>query len=286
MIRTSHAARELLRNLYRNPRTSLGALLSLALLFLLFDLFWIGAGTSEKFYDDLLSDLNMEVFLAEDVVDSSLGYIQGHLWTLEGVRSVEYISKELAREQLSSMVGVDLLVGYDTINPLPRSYVIAFEADYLTSNDLTAIEKEITSMDGVSHVFYSRNWLAKAERTKGIILDVGMILGALILLTALINSINNIRLMTRARAVGFYQMRLLGAGKLFLAFPFIIEGFLISGLAAAAGWTVIFYWKDRLDFTRFEVIYPSLEEVLIFCGLAALLGILSGYLGIRGLLKL
>ena len=72
MIRIMHILRELGKNIYRNPGTAFSALLSTTLLFLLFDFFWIAAGTSERFYQDLLSDLNMEVFISEDVPDSSL----------------------------------------------------------------------------------------------------------------------------------------------------------------------------------------------------------------------
>ena len=80
-------------------------------------------------------------------------------------------------------------------------------------------------------------------------------------------------------------MRLLGAGKLFLALPFLIEGLLIGGLSAGAGWLLIFYGKQRIVFTQFDIVIPTVEEISIFCGAAALLGIISGYLGIRKLLR-
>lgn len=286
MSRINHVVKELFRNLYRNPGTNFSTLLSMMLLFLLFDLFWIAAGTSESFYQDFLSDLNMEVFISEEATDSTLADIRKYIAFVEGVSALRYVSKERAREQLSLLVGVDLLVGYDSTNPLPRSYVISFDADYLTTEDLTGIEQEVVALDGVSHVYYSKNWLEKAEKTRGIIRDIGMMLGGLILLTVLFSSANNMRLTARARAVGFQQMRLLGGGKLFLAFPFLIEGFLIGGLSAGAGWLIISYWKDRIDFTKIVVVFPTAEEILVFCSLAALLGVISGYLGIRRLLKL
>ncbi|MFQ5453634.1 MAG: cell division protein FtsX [Candidatus Zixiibacteriota bacterium] len=286
MSRINHILKELFRNIYRNPGTAIGAVLSMMLLFLLFDIFWIAADTSEKFYKDLLLELNMEVFIAENISDSTLAGIREKVIISEGVNSIKYISKERAREQLSEIVGIDLLVGYDSTNPLPRSYVISFDAEYLNAENLSVFEKKIVSIKGVSHVYYSKNWLEKAEKTRGIILNVGMMLGSLILLTVLFNSANNLRLTARTSAIGFHQMRLLGCGKLFLAFPFLLQGFLISGLSAAVGWLIIFYWKDRIDFTRLVIVFPTVEEITIYCSLAALLGGVSGYLGIRKLLKL
>ena len=286
MIRIQHILKEFFRNVYRNPGTTLSGFLSMALLLLLFDLFWIAAGTSNQFYSDLISDLQMEVFVAEAAADSSLDFTGERISSVTGVSSIEYVSKETAREQLMALVGVDLLVGYDTINPLPRSYLISFDNDFLTIDNLSEAETKILAIDGISHVYYSKNWLEKAEKTKGVIRNVGMILGAVILLAVLISSANNMRLMSRARAVGFYQMRLQGAGGLFLAFPFLIEGFVIGGLSAMAGWLVIFYGKSKIDFTQLEIIFPSFDEILVFCALASLLGLISGYLGIKKLLRL
>jgi len=286
VIRIQHMLNEFLRNVYRNPGTTFSGFLSMALLLVLFDLFWISAGTSERFYSDLISDLQMEVFVSEAAADSTLPATRQEIASVPGVSSVDYVSKQLAREQLAALVGVDLLIGYDTINPLPRSYLLTFDRNYLTIDRLSEAESKIVAIEGVSNVYYSRNWLEKAEQTRGVILNVGMMLGAVILLTVLISSANNMRLMTRARAVGFKQMRLQGAGGLFLALPFLIEGFVIAGLSAAAGWLVVFYFKDKVDFTQFVIVYPDRDRVVLFCLVAAVLGMISAYLGMRKLLRL
>jgi len=281
----AHIFRELSRNLSRNPGTALGSLLSLTLLFMLFELYWVTAITSARFYSHLLSDLTMEVFLTEETADSTLTSLQTTIASMDGVKSVDYISKQQARAELSRLVGVDLLIGYDSLNPLPRSFILTFSPEYLTATIMADIEGEIERMPVVSHVSYSKHWLEKTESARALILKIGMVLGAVILLAAWMSLVNSIRLMTRARAVGFSQMRLLGAGKLFLALPFLVEGFLIGGLSAGVGWLLIFYGKQRIAFTQFEIVVPTLQEISIFCGAAALLGIISGYLGIRRLLR-
>lgn len=286
MNRVGHVFKELFRNLYKNPGTSLSAILSMTLLFLLFDIFWVAADTSDKFYENYLSDLKMEVFISEEYPDSSLGVIKDEIKRIDGVSSMTFISKETARKELADLVGIDLLVGYDSSNPLPQSLILTFQSDVLNSTDLSAIENRIMSQQGVSNVYYSKNWLAKAESTKNIIADIGLLLGGLILLTVLVSSANNMRLTAKTRAVGFYQMRLLGAGKLLLAMPFIIEGVFLGALSAGIGWGMIFYWKDKLQFANFEIIFPTFEEIGLYCLAAGLLGLVSGYVGIRRLLRL
>jgi len=148
------------------------------------------------------------------------------------------------------------------------------------------LKNDLISRDAVTDVYYSENWLEKAESTKSLILKIGMMLGILILLAVLFNSANSMRLTARSRASGLDQMRILGAGKMFLSLPYFLEGLIIGALSAALGWMLIFYWKDKINFTIIEIIYPSLEYIMIFCSLSALLGLISGYVGIRKLMKL
>lgn len=286
MNQISHIVKEIFRNLYKNPGTSLSAILSMTLLFVLFDLFWIAADTSDRFYNTYLSDLQMEVFISEEFPDSSISDIKNDLSAIEGVNSLTYISKDQARNELAGLVGVDLLVGYDSINPLPQSMVLTFNTDVINTEGLSKIESSIMNNKGVSNVYYSKNWLAKAESTKKIIADIGLILGALILLTVLVSSANNMRLTAKTRVSGFYQMRLQGAGKLFMAMPFLVEGIFLGSLSAGLGWALIFYWKDKIQFTNFEIVFPTIEEIGLYCLAAGLLGLISGYVGIRRLLRL
>lgn len=285
MNRLAYFARELWHNLRRNAGTALASLLSLTLLFLLFDLFWISAGTVDKFYRDLLSELRVEVFVDESVPDDRLTQVSDQLRAIDGVLDYEYVSRDAARNRLADMVGADLLVGYDESNPLPRSYVLTVAESYLNSAALTRLEKALREVDGLSEIHYSRQWLDKTEGTRAIILEIGLALGILIVAAALVGSANNIRLMTRAQAVGFRQMLLQGAGRFFVAMPYLIESLLISGLAAILGWALIFYGRTRVSFVQIEIVFPPRSEIVLFCVGVAFLGAVSGYLGLRKMLR-
>ncbi|RME30408.1 MAG: hypothetical protein D6800_01860, partial [Candidatus Zixiibacteriota bacterium] len=225
----------------RNPGAAIGSFLSLSLLFVLFDLFWIAALSSNAFYDDVLSEMQVEVFLTEQTPDSVAQRFANQILMMPEVRKAEFIDKTEAREELATLVGTDLLVGYDTLNPLPRSIRVACEPEALTSSHLQKLTDRIHELTGTDDIYYSRTWLEKAEQMRRIVRTAGLVLGALILLTALVTIANSLRLMTQVRAGGFRQMLLLGAGKTFIALPFVLEGFLISGVAATVGWLALFY---------------------------------------------
>jgi len=285
LTRLAFILNELYRNLYRNPGTALASTLSLALLFLLFDLFWIAAGTSEKFYANLLSDLRMHVYVQESVAESEIKSLTTAITEIRGVMGVQYIDRDLARKELAGLVGTDLLVGYDDVNPLPRTYIITFEPTHVHSAAIDSIEASLKNLPGIGKIDYSRDWLGKAESTRKIILNIGLILGALILFTTVVSSANNIRLMTRTRAVGFWQMRLLGAGRMFIAAPFLLEGFLIGFLSAVFSWLVIEYSQSKISFTQFQLVLPPLSQVVWFCLASGVLGVLSGFLGLRKMFR-
>jgi cell division transport system permease protein len=276
---------ELFRNVYRNPGTALASVLSLSLLFILFDLFWIAAATSDSFYSKLLSNLQMHVYLSESFSNDDLHELTENITAIPGISDAQYISREAARKELAGLIGTDLLVGYDDVNPLPRSFVLSISEAYLQSSSVASIEASLIKLEGVSKIDYSRQWLEKAESTKMIILNLGMVLGGLILFTTVISSANNIRLMTRTRAGGIWQMRLLGAGRTFIAMPFLLEGFLIGFLSAVFSWLVILYGQNKMSFTQFELILPTIKEILLFCLAAGVLGVLSGFLGLRKMWK-
>lgn len=285
MLRIRFIIKELFRNLYRHPGTLFGSFLSLALIFFLFDLFWIGAGTANRIYSGLLTQVQMETLIDESVPDSSLAPLASSVNDIPGVAGVRFVSKDDAREELARMVGTDLLVGYDTLNPLPRSFVLTLDPAAVNSASMMTIESALHKVPGIDDVLYSRTWLTKAEATQSLIRKLGLGLGVIILLTAVIISANSIRLMTRARSTGVRQLLLLGAGRVFISLPFLIEGFLIGGLAALAGWGVILYGYTSVEITQFEVIIPHNSDIALFCCGTALLGLLSGLLGLYRLFR-
>jgi len=285
VTRFSHIARELARNTLRHPIAALGSLLTLTLIFGLFDVFWVAAGSAQRFYDNLLSELRMEAFVSEETPESGLMALHDRLEEMPGINDVRYVSKDSARAKLAAMIGTDLLVGYEKENPLPRSFVLAFEPDWVNSADLETTRSALLGQSEVVDVFYPQNWLAKVESIRNLVLTAGFILGAVILAAALIGATLNIRLMTETRASGFEQMRLLGAGRTFLALPFLLEGFLIAGLAAAIGWLLVGYSQQWVSLVRIEIVLPPVTWAIAYCAAAALLGALSGFLGVRRMLK-
>ncbi len=276
---------EAFRNFWYRPISTLGAIVALALLLLLLDLFWISARTVDAVYVDLVTELQMEVFVADSLADAEIDHLNSQLSDIPGVETVTYVSRQNAREELIRLTGVDLLSDSTVANPLPRSFVLTFRTDSINSAAFEEIETRLRTNPAIQQVNYSRDWLANTESTRSQVHRIGVIIGVLIAVAALLNLANNIRLMSRTSAVGIRQARLLGAGKMLLSSPYIFEGFLIGGIAAVMGWVALWYFQQSIRIAELQPVFPVFREIVWFCLLSAAIGGISGQLGVRRLLK-
>jgi cell division transport system permease protein len=205
--------------------------------------------------------------------------IQDALATLDGVKSVRYISRESARQKLHEIMGVDLLEELDE-NPLPRSIILSFEPNYLNSQNLAGLSSDLYRLKGVEEISFPGNWLEKAESTKRMIREFLILLGIVIAVAVMLNSVHSIILSTRTKVEELSQLKLLGFSPAFLSVPFIMEGLFYTLIAAIAGWLGIHYGQDFVSFKNLEIVIPASIDMAYFCLAAAIAGTLGGYIGI------
>ncbi len=267
-------------HLYRRPLPAIASLLSMLLLFLMFDLVWISSLSVDKYYDRVLADVDMEIFLEDNLSDSMLVPITDALKDLDGIESFEFISKEDARAKLHTLMGMDLLEGLDE-NPLPKSILITFDKEFINGRYLNDTEVSLRKFQSVSEIFYPRFWLEKAESNRLLVSRSVFIIGAVIFLAAMLNLLYSIRLSVKTYNEELIQHRLLGAGKTFLSVPFIFEGIFYALTAVIVGWLIIFYVANNLAISNFEVLLPSQSDIIRSCLAALGVGTVGGYIGVR-----
>lgn len=272
------------RNIVARPLSAITSLLSLLLLFLMFDLVWISALSSGRYLAKITTDIDMELFLDDSLPDSTLSVVLRSISDMDGINEVQYIDKETARDKLDAMMGADLLEGLSD-NPLPRSIIISFTDQYQNSAYLADLERNFGRLTGVSEIYYPKSWLEKIENTRSLVIKIVIFLGIVISLAVILNLLHSIRLSARSRGQELLQHRLLGAGRAFLSVPYILEGIFYSLAAAVAGWVVIFYAFGRLSFQGFDIVFPGQYEIVYFCVAAVIIGLLGGYTGIRRSLR-
>jgi len=267
-------------NIVKRPLPAVASFLSLFLLLLMLDLVWMAKLSADNYLEKIVANIDMELFLEDSLPDSAITYLTEMVEDLDAADTVQFISKDDAREQLSALIGEDLLEGFDD-NPLPRSILIRFKSEYLKSGYMDNLVGQLRELTGVYEVYFPGHWLWKVEESKSLARAMAFFLGAVILITVMLNLLYSIRLSIKTHEEGLAQLRLLGGARFLLALPYMLEGIFFGVLSSVAGWLAVFYVSGRISFEGFEVVLPDRQEVVIYCIVAGLAGMVIGYIGLR-----
>ena len=268
----NYFTRELGRILRRSPLSHLGSLAVTTLLFALFNLIWIGSRAADRYYEQLVSSLTMELFFEAEEIDDNLSRRIAILEKTPGVSSVEIISKDRARERLRERLGIDYL-SKEKRNPLPISALLSFQFGFPSSESMGALERKVKAWEEVRDVSYSRLWLKTVENNREIIRNALIILLSATLVGAMLNVAVLSALLIGGKSNHLRQLRLLGAGGARLGAPYLVEGAALATLSASLSWALLLWASSQLELPALiRESGPPINEILILISAAATLG--------------
>lgn len=267
-------------NIVNRPLAAFSAIMSLLFLFLLLELTWITLLTVDGYYRQLMRTVEMEVFFDESPSDSTITVIRKNVLDDPDVSNIDYISKESARQRLQDLMGSDLLEGIDE-NPLPRSLIVTFKSEAVTSGNLQNFADRLSEDDGIMEIHYPGHWLAETEKTLALLFWTAIILGVVIFVTSALNVVHGIRLTVRVRQEELRQLKYLGAGTAIVAQPFVLEGFFYTLFAAVISWAIALYLQANIQIGGIMIMRPQTNEIIISCLIAVLMGMTGGYIGVK-----
>ncbi len=269
------------RNLRRTPLTHLGALFVSTLLFILFDMVWIGSHALNDFYDDLFSELTMEVFFVDSVTDSVFASHAQEIQSMPGIAKVVALDKDKARERLAERLGEDFLAS-DTVNPLPRSIQIHFERGTPSVEYFAGLNTRLGKWRGVEQISYNRQWIQAATENRNRAGHILRIVMLSIFAGVSLNAALLVGLAVRVKTGHFKQMKLLGAGSWFLGMPYIVEGVTLTALSAALSWGIIILAQSKWRLAHVASALPTYEQMGMMVLIAALVGLAGAALAVSG----
>src|SRR5262249_50091133 len=130
-----------------------------------------------------------------------------------------------------------LLDGLDE-NPLPASLEIVLAPEQRDRTGLDALVKRLSGLPGIAELGYGHEWVEGYARGVALVRRMAFALGAVLALATLLIVSNTIRLSVYARRDEIEILALVGAGRAFVAAPFLLEGLLegaLGGLLALGG---------------------------------------------------
>ena len=181
--------------------------------------------TVNRFVSSFLNNLQMNVFLADNLDANQQIAIKDALVKLEGIKRIEYISKEDAKEWMKKNSTFNLEGILEERNPLPASFRI-----YITSPRIAPeLDGVIRGIAGVTDVIYGKEQLDRWLPIFYFLLLSSFILALVIAGATIFTISNTIRLAIYARRREIKIMQLVGATDWAIKVPFLLEG-LIYGI--------------------------------------------------------
>jgi len=239
---------EALRALKRNGAPSLAAIVTtvvtVVLLGMLIPIFQTAQGKSEEVRDQL----NVQYALYDDATKAEIAALKTKLEGVPHVAEVTFISKSEALATLKGELKDDSIVEELHTNPLPNSFEV--KAD--DAANLPAIREAVYPNGAKGEPFSSiivkefdrTQSSAKIEQVTSALKIVLTVITALLILASLMLVGNTIRLSIYTRRREVEVMRLVGATRWFIRWPFMIEGVVVGfagGLLA-----ILILWLGKI----------------------------------------
>lgn len=230
-IRTfEYFIRESVISLRRNSLMSFASVSTVALSLLILGIFLIMVLNLNNMAAALESQVQISVYLQDNVSDLEVREIGTRISKLPGVTQVLYITKDEAMSRFKTRLGDQqgLLTALGDTNPLPN----AFEVKVDKPERVKPVAEAVGQLKGVENAKFGQEVvenlfnLTKMMRIFGLILIIFLAMAALFIIS------NTIRITVFARRREIAIMKYVGATDWFIRWPFLMEG-MILGMGGA-----------------------------------------------------
>jgi cell division transport system permease protein len=250
MSRLIFFLQEAVRALRRNAAPSLAAVVTTVVTVILLGVLIPIFQTTQAKSEQVRSQLNIQAAIYDDATRAEINHLQEELQAIPHVDSVTFITKAQALATLRSELKDKSIVEQLHTNPLPASFEI--KAD--DAANLPGIRAAImpTGPNGkpqpispiINNIFDRQQASRQIEQVTSALKIVLTVMTALLILASLMLVGNTIRLSIYTRRREVEVMRLVGATRWFIRWPFMIEGVVVGfagGLVA-----ILILWLGKI----------------------------------------
>jgi len=280
MSRLIFFIQEAIRALRRNAAPSLAAIVTTVVTVILLGVLIPIFQTTQAKSDQVRSQLNIQVGLFDDATKAEITSLEKEIAAIPNVESVIFISKKQALETLRSELKDKSIVEQLHTNPLPAS----LEVKANDAGNLPGIRAAIMPEGAngkpqpispiINNIFDRQQGSQKIEEVTSALKIVLTVITALLIAASLMLVGNTIRLSIYTRRREVEVMRLVGATRWFIRWPFMIEGVVVGfagGLVA-----ILILWIGKITVvdplsSSFTFLAAQNNSTLSFPALVAIL---------------
>ena len=287
--------REGFRSLKRNSTMSAAAITSVIAALLVIGIFFIIVINIDYAATKLESQIEMMVYLEDGLSENIIDTMETEIRSINGVKSVEFISKDTALSNLEKNWGENsyLLEGLEGDNPLPDAFLITLS----DPSDASGVALSVSSISNIEKVVYGKEELANLLNATYVMRMSSVVIILILLFISIFIIANTIKLTLYARRREIGIMKYVGATDWFVRMPFIIEGIVVGMIGAVVSTVILgagYYYCSGLvknqmigfmsiSLIPFNQIIVSMVILLIIVGVV--IGAVGSLISVRKFIK-
>lgn len=230
----------------------------------------VNAGSVSDYFKE---NMQVSVLMKQEVGEEEAMEYVSDLYAMPFIKGTKFVSREQGTKEMADLLGEDFLDVFETA-PIPVSVDVTLKAEYVSSDSLEVVKREIMKSPLVDEVVYQKSLVDKLNTN---LRKISLVLGVFIVLLLFISFVlinNTVRLNVFSRRFTIHTMKLVGATKSFIRAPFMVQA-VFQGLFSALLATVmlvgiLFFVKSEFA-QLFEVF--RLDLLLAVIGVVILTGV-------------
>lgn len=276
--------KESLRSIGRNGWMTFASVSAVTVTLLLVGIFLVLMMNLNKVADDIESDVEIRVHIDVAASQEDQQALRENIDAIPGVKNIGFSPKEEELDNLMNSLGEDgkVFAMLEQDNPLNDVFVVKAEDPQETAT----IAQKIEEMDFAFKVKYGQGTVEKLFSFIDISRNVGLVLIAGLLFTAMFLISNTIKITILARKREIEIMRLVGATNSFIRWPFFLEGLWLGILGSIIPIVLIaVIYNYALDYVQPRLaghFIQMLEFSPFIFQVSGLLILLGAFIGVWG----
>ena len=241
MERLRYILQDALVNIRRSGWSGLASIGTIAFSFVIVGIFLIITRNLGALVSEWKEQFQVTVFLEDGITAEQLNLLKKRIQGERAVKAVTYTSKEEALQSFKrELKGKESLLEGLGENPIPASLQLRIHEAYQTPEALRQFTASLARLEGVEDVLYGQEWVDRLTAAVRMLRLLGLSVGLALGMASLLIVSNTIRLAVYARAEEIEIMRFVGASKLHIRAPFLLEGMIQGGLGAGMALLLLF----------------------------------------------
>lgn len=274
--------KEVYTSFKRNIWMTLASIFTVVLSLFILGFFSIVILNLNKMADTLESQVQISVYLKDDLSQEEIDETKETLSKIEGLQDIKFTTREEAMENFKKRLGDQqfLLDALDDTNPLPDS----FSLTVTSPQQVKTIADTVVALNSVESASYSQDIINHLFNLTHLIRLIGVALIILLTGAAIFIISNTIRLTVFARRKEIAIMKYVGATDWFIRWPFLLEGICLGFIGGGLATIFLYIVYNQVTQEIYEAMafFPLIPQhpFINYISLAILVaGIIIGALG-------